>query len=96
MPGRDGTGPSGFGAITGRGLGFCSGAGAGRYGSGFGAGYGRGSGLGLGYGCRGGRFFNIVPSELREEEILSAERNFLEARLSAINKHLDRMKESDE
>ena len=96
MPGRDGTGPSGFGVMTGRGLGFCSGAAAGRYGSGFGAGYGRGLGLGLGYGCRRGGFFNVAPSEQAEKEILSAERSFLEARLSAVNKHLDRMKESDE
>lgn len=95
MPGRDGTGPSGFGAMTGRGLGFCSGVGAGRYGSGFGAGFGRGLGLGLGYGCRR-RVFNIAQPELTEKEILSAERNLLEARLSAINKHLDKVKESDE
>jgi hypothetical protein len=96
MPGRDGTGPSGFGAMTGRGLGICDGIGIGRYGPGFGAGYGRGLGLGLGYGCRRGRFFNIAPSEPMEKEILSAERDLLEARLSAINKHLDKMKESDE
>lgn len=96
MPGRDGTGPSGFGAMTGRGLGFCSGAVTGRGGLGFGAGYGRGLGFGLGYGCRRGRFFNIAPSDQAEKEILSAERDFLEARLSTINKHLDRMKESDE
>jgi len=98
MPGRDGTGPSGFGAMTGRGLGFCSGAGVGRYGSGFGAGYGRGwgLGLGLGYGCRRGRFFNIAPSGPMEKEILSAERSILEARLNAVNKHLETMKESDE
>ncbi|MDD3168494.1 MAG: DUF5320 domain-containing protein [Eubacteriales bacterium] len=73
MPGRDGTGPLGFGAMTGRGL-----------------------GLGLGYGCRRGRFFNIAPSAATEKEILSAERDFLEARLDVINKHLDTKKESDE
>lgn len=93
MPGRDGTGPSGSGAMTGRGLGFCSGIGIGRYGSGFDAEYGRGLGVGPGYGCRRGRFFHISPSEPMEKEILSAERNLLEARLSAINKHLDGMKE---
>lgn len=95
MPGRDGTGPSGLGAMTGRGLGFCSGVGVGRYGSGFGAGYGRGLGFGLGYGCRRGRFFNIAPSESMEKEILSAERDYLEARLSTIKEHLDRTKASD-
>ncbi|MDD3169262.1 MAG: DUF5320 domain-containing protein [Eubacteriales bacterium] len=80
MPGRDGTGPFGFGAMTGRGFGFCSGSEAGRY----------GLGLGLGYGCRRGRFFNVMPSESMEKESLSAERDFLEARLSAIKKNLDR------
>jgi len=96
MPGRDGTGPSGLGAMTGRGVGACNGSVAGRNSSGFGAGYGRGSGLGLGYGCRRGRFFNITPSEPMEKEILLAERNILEERLSTLNKHLDKKKESEE
>lgn len=85
MPGRDGTGPSGSGAMTGRGVGFCSGKGVGRY----------GLGLGLGDGCRRGRFFNVAPSESVEKEILSAERDYLEARLSTIKEHLDRTKVSD-
>ncbi|MDD3199800.1 MAG: DUF5320 domain-containing protein [Eubacteriales bacterium] len=95
MPGRDGTGPLGLGGMTGRGLGFCSGAGSGRFGSGFGAGYGRGLGTRFGYGCRRGRFFNIAPSESMEQEILSAERDYLEARLNTIKEHLDRTKASD-
>lgn len=73
MPGRDGTGPSGFGV-----------------------GYGRGLDLGTGLGCRRGRFFNSVLSETDEKDMLSAERDMLEARLKAINKHLDRIKKSNE
>jgi hypothetical protein len=93
MPGRDGTGPSGFGKMTGRGLGYCTGANAGR----FAAGYGRGLGLRAGFGCRRGRFYNAAPCEpIAGEDLLSAEREILEARLKAINKHLDKMKKNEE
>jgi hypothetical protein len=95
MPGRDGTGPSGLGAMTGRGLGFCSGVGVGRYGSGFGAGYGRGLDSDSVMAAEEEDFFNIAPSESMEKEILSAERDYLEARLSTIKEHLDRTKASD-
>ena len=44
MPGRDGTGPMGLGAMTGRGAGYCGGRGA-----------AQGVGRGLGRGFRGGR-----------------------------------------
>jgi hypothetical protein len=53
MPGRDGTGPLGQGAMTGGGRGWCSGGGAGRgpgRGLGRGAGGGRGPGRGRGFG----------------------------------------------
>ncbi len=46
MPRRDGTGPMGAGSMTGRGLGFCTGANA--------VGYGAGFGMGLGLACRCG------------------------------------------
>ena len=68
MPGRDGTGPIGFGAMTGRGVGF-------------------------GYRCR--RYCDVMPSELTERELLSVQKNLLEARLNTINKHLDRSKETE-
>ena len=45
MPGRDRTGPRGMGPMTGRGLGYCAGAGAPGYVNpvpGFGRGFGRG------------------------------------------------------
>ena len=45
MPRRDGTGPMGAGSMTGRGLGFCTGANAVKYGA------GPGMGLGLGLDC---------------------------------------------
>jgi len=70
MPRRDGTGPFGLGAMTGRGL-----------------------GLGLGYRCR--RYYDVAPSELTERELLSAQKDLLEARLNTINKHLDRTKETE-
>ncbi|MGV9206007.1 MAG: DUF5320 domain-containing protein [Promethearchaeia archaeon] len=47
MPGGDGTGPNGFGPMTGRGLGYCAGYST--------PGYTKGPGLGLGRGFRGGR-----------------------------------------
>ncbi|MBP6491635.1 MAG: DUF5320 domain-containing protein [Clostridia bacterium] len=59
------------------------------------SGLGRGLGLGLNYGCRRGRVLNAETSELMDKEILLAERNFLEARVNAINKHLERTKDSN-
>lgn len=61
MPGRDGTGPMGMGAMTGRGAGFCAGFGMRSYsnpapGRGFGIGFGRNREFcGRGGGRRGGR-----------------------------------------
>lgn len=62
MPGGDGTGPMGMGAMTGRAAGYCAGyampgfanAAPGR-GLGFGWGRGFGFGRGMGLGFRGGR-----------------------------------------
>lgn len=53
MPGRDGTGPMGRGAATGRGLGFCTGAYAGRHAVGAGLGFGCGCNRPSGSGYRG-------------------------------------------
>ena len=56
MPGRDRTGPTGAGPMTGRGLGYCNTARtAGYIGGGFGSGYGFGRGLGVRRGRFGGR-----------------------------------------
>ena len=51
MPRRDGTGPRGMGAMTGRGMGYCSGGRGVGFGGRFRAGFGRGRGAGF-----GGRF----------------------------------------
>jgi hypothetical protein len=55
MPAGDRTGPSGFGPMTGRGAGYCSGNGAPGYASAYGGSRGRGFGRGNGNGFRGGR-----------------------------------------
>ncbi|MBN2150241.1 MAG: DUF5320 domain-containing protein [Candidatus Lokiarchaeota archaeon] len=59
MPGGDGTGPRGFGPLTGRGLGFCAGYNTPGYiqpGPGFGGRFwGRGGGFGRGFGGGFGR-----------------------------------------
>lgn len=59
MPGGDGTGPGGMGAMTGRAAGYCAGYPMPGFmnpipGRGFGFGRGRGFGRGLGWGFRGG------------------------------------------
>lgn len=55
MPGRDGTGPIGAGAMTGRGFGPCANPNAARGGANYGLGYGANYGMGLGararFGC---------------------------------------------
>jgi hypothetical protein len=85
MPGRDGTGPLGQGAMTGRGLGFCTVGKAVKYGAGLGL------GLGLGFGCRRGigRFFSNgqTISETRKEW-LEEEKGLLESRIEMINTQL--------
>jgi len=90
MPGRDGTGPIGAGPMTGRGLGFCTGANAARYGT------GRGLGLGLGLACRRGfgRWFSrgfaideAIPKT--QKELLQKQKAILEKRLEAIDKQLE-------
>ncbi len=57
MPRGDRTGPTGMGARTGRGAGYCGGYGMPGYANpGQGAGYGMGFGRGRGFGGRGWRF----------------------------------------
>jgi hypothetical protein len=77
MPGRDGTGPLGQGAMTGRGLGVCFAESRPIY--------GRGLGLGRGLNCR--RVINPVYAD--SKEVLVAQKAVLEARLEAINKQLN-------
>jgi hypothetical protein len=81
MPGRDGTGPAGYGAMTGRGLGICGGS------------ANSGAGMGLRLGCRRGcgrgtgwRYAGEVPPE----EALQAQKEILERRLDLVNHQLQR------
>ncbi len=99
MPGRDGTGPVGSGAMTGRGLGPCNETDQPRFGggfrSGFGFGSGFGSGYGLGLGCRrgfgnrAGGWFSGPISEKTRKEMLKDQKDFLHSRLEAIDKQLE-------
>ena len=91
MPGRDGTGPTGGGRMTGRGMGLCAaaervnnaeyankGTGGGR--GLFCRGGGRGAGRGMGFGIRAG-----VPAA-DEKSQLENEISILEKRLSDAKK----------
>jgi len=95
MPRRDGTGPQGVGAMTGRGLGVCT-DGTNVYGRGTGLGLGLGLGLGRGrgsYGCRRGAGFGGVvvnnTAGITGQEYLAEQKEALEKRLEIINKQLE-------
>jgi hypothetical protein len=53
MPGFDGTGPGGYGPMTGGGRGYCAPGSGGAFRRGFGGGYGYGRGRGFGRGWAG-------------------------------------------
>lgn len=99
MPGYDGTGPQGFGPMTGRGMGAC-GRGYGRrygYGSGAGRGFGRGFGFFRGLGRRFG-FFQDSPynepvqlSKAEKKRILKEELKGLEDEKNEIEKELNNL-----
>lgn len=94
MPRRDGTGPSGQGPFTGRGLGSCNqtdaqfiprfGKASNRFGStqGFGQRFGFGCGRGL------GRFFQNRSADERRE-LLMEEKNALTKRMEAVDNMLN-------
>lgn len=100
MPRGDGTGPMGYGPMTGRGLGYCSGSevpgyatgwgpGFGRgFRCGFGRGFGRGLGRGFGWGFRRG-FAGRPAAGISPKELLQREKKMLEERLGLINKDLE-------
>ncbi|MFC2081993.1 DUF5320 domain-containing protein [Candidatus Bipolaricaulota bacterium] len=107
MPGYDGTGPRGMGAMTGGGRGLCSPAGvrrasglrrwfAPRFGrGGFAAGgYGQNRGPGLGrFAYEGGPDPMYDPSLARTETMSAAEgRETLQQQLSGIEDHLARIR----
>ena len=100
MPARDGTGPNGYGPLSGRGMGPCG------RGRGYGGGYGYGRGYGRGYGYGRGRWGGSYepyygpapaapPAPTKEEEIsflkselkeLDAEKKGIEERLKELEK----------
>ncbi len=104
MPGRDRTGPSGFGPMTGRRMGFCAdndnqyysnrGLGYGRGNRG-GFGYGRGYGLGNRYGY-GNMNIENNPS-VSDKTIIENDIRILKDQLSSLEEQLKRTGEkSDE
>ncbi|MHC1696178.1 MAG: DUF5320 domain-containing protein [Eubacteriales bacterium] len=83
MPGRDGTGPIGAGAATGRGLGQC-----------VSSGLGLGLGLGLGRGQRFGRGCinnsSRTMTAVTKQQLLS-HKSYLQSRINQIDKTLENM-----
>nr|WP_319474141.1 DUF5320 domain-containing protein [uncultured Sphaerochaeta sp.] len=74
MPKRNGTGPMGYGPMTGRGMGYCRG------GVGYGMGRGAGFGRGLGWGM------HVSPISLAERKrLLEEELKQLEAQMKESN-----------
>ena len=91
MPGRNGTGPMGYGPMTGRGFGPCGGGAA--YGGRF---YGRRMGLGrgarFGGGFGGAGYYGPVELKAEEQkELLQERKSFLESELNDLQKHLDEL-----
>ncbi|MDD2294724.1 MAG: DUF5320 domain-containing protein [Eubacteriales bacterium] len=99
MPGRDGTGPLGQGAMTGRGLGVCTGANVGFFGAGRGCGMGLGGGYGRGmrgFGMRRGYCatgYPITTAAPAQKDVLNEQKAILENQLEAIRKQLDGLSE---
>ena len=91
MPGRDGTGPMGAGAGTGRGMGGCVGTQVNGqypvYGIGCQRRAGRGGMLGRGFG----RSFAGVYSATTQKEALELQRSALQARLEQVDNQLKNM-----
>lgn len=90
MPNRNGTGPMGFGPMTGRGMGPC-GAGLAR---GFGGGRGFGRGWSRSYERGFGRVVPVYTESTpeNEKEILKAEKAEIERELKEINRRLQELK----
>jgi len=88
MPGRDGTGPMGRGAMTGRGFGVCAGTGALLAGMGLGLGLGcrRGLGRGLGRNIDANQASAKTPKELLQEQ-----KELLQKRLESIDQQMENM-----
>lgn len=93
MPGRNKTGPSGMGPMTGRGMGDCTGDEK----NGNFYGYGRGAGFfgwGRGRGFRGGFGFGAGRRDF-EKDSLEGEMGFLKRRLSFLEELLKKQSDND-
>jgi len=84
MPRQDGTGPSGQGPMTGRGLGPC--------GRGLRRGFGRGFGRGMGWRCWGAFPQQVTFTEAEEKKLLEAELKEIELEKQEIHKRLKELK----
>lgn len=102
LPRYDGTGPYGYGPLTGRGFGFCAGHPGWHYGAGYGRRLGRrrGWGPGYGYGPGPGFAYGFAPAApwhwgtaKSEKEFLEEERDLLQVRLKEIEEELEEFDE---
>ena len=107
MPSGDGTGPSGQGPMTGRGMGFCSGYNMpGFMNPRLRRGFGLGRGFGRGFGFRRRAFVApavamqpvevaepVALTEAEEKKILEADLQDLKAEMEEIGKRLKELKE---
>ena len=84
MPGKDGTGPMGAGAMTGRGRGGCASASANGQTLGAGAGCQRRAGRGGMHGRGFGRGFAGVSPAATQKEALEQQRVALQAKLDQV------------
>lgn len=92
MPRRDGTGPMGAGSMTGRGLGFCTGANAVKYVAGLGMGLGLGLARRRGFGRGFARGFVVnQTSSKTQKELLQEQKTMLQDQLEAINEQLENL-----
>ncbi|MDD4988786.1 MAG: DUF5320 domain-containing protein [Candidatus Izemoplasmatales bacterium] len=96
MPARNQTGPTGYGPMTGRGMGFCTGVNAPypRYGN-VAWGYGRRMGFGRRMG-NGPFFYGAMPIQyLSSMDSLAAEKEMLKQRLDSIEKELEALSKEE-
>ena len=100
MPGRDRTGPSGLGSMTGRRMGFCADK-SNQYYSNRGLGYGRGNrcglgfGRGYGFGSRfgyGNGYIESTPN-VSDKTIIENEIRVLKDQLSSLEEQLKQIGE---
>jgi len=87
MPRRDGTGPMGLGAMSGRGVGPCATGEQIQYGLGYRQGFGRGCGRRLAQDFDRG-FYNDQLSTKTKKEILAERHAQLTKQLEVINKQI--------